>query len=580
MRPFLTCLLLLTLPCWATPPLVSKAQLFKGSEGPTEIGFDKAGRAYVLYGRQGYIDVYNSDGHRLERRGSKATDREAPDEIRVVSQWVGRMAKSLLLAEDPRQGQLEWVLIPEDDRIDVLRLTDCPTELSGLGAIARDLAGRIFVYHEQTHTIYVFGGTTGKFQSKLSLAGNGRRVLQFAVDSRHNYYLLGLNGLDVFGPDGSPAYNFPGVQAFYLTGADRLAAGGDGWIRRYRPGGSLELDLDAPREGKGKTVSAISLDDEENITIYYRDPVEGSGSIVLLKPDGTFKQDFVQPIRIPSSPDPGFRLDYQSRLHVWNQQRHKSLKFHPGGKVERNLSYVPTPDPKGLMVAATDMAVSPDGTVWIADPSNFRLQRFDYDQGGWLKPITVGIRDGAKRAHPRHLAVDGKGYLLCVVYPPDNRGQIVLHRRDPSGKLLGQQDLGPASQDSVVKVAVSPNGDFFVYNSSGDSGAPQLKRFTARGGEIATVGGSDKNFHLPNKFTSRVALSVDQDLLPWHGGLLIPYYGQFLVLSDRLQVRELIDFKAPREFVTPEFGGSTIYKNTLYLTDISNRCVHKIPLPQ
>ncbi len=568
--------ILLLSPAWARPPLTPLARLSQGESAPTEVGFDTQGHTYVLFGREGLLDVYDGQGRRLERRGGKAEGEGGPERVQVVSQWVGRLAKSLLLARDPEQGLLEWVLIP-GQQLDILRLTGAPTQLEGLGAIARDLEGRIFVYHEQSHAVYAFGGSSGRYQSVIRLGGDPIRPRQLAVDSQHNLYILGRDRLHVFRKDGALWYSQPDVTAFYLTGTDRLAVAGEGFIRRYHRGGGLEFETTPPPEAKEWRAEAIALNDQSDLTVYYRDGFSGEGTIVKLRRDGVFQGHHPQPIRFPTSPDPGYRLDYQKRLHLWNAERNRALKAHPNGQVERDLVYSPQPAATGQMALPTDMVVGKDGTVWIADPSNFRIQRFQLGKG-WLKPIPVGVKDRAPRAHPRHLALTSQGYLMSIVYPLNNRGDVYLQRRDPNGRLLAQLPVGTAAGDPVVKAAVSPNGDFFVYHSGGPGENPRLKRFTARGSLIASVGGEEKNFFIPGQFTSQIALNSAEDLLPWRGGLLIPYHGRFLYVDENLRVTEARDFEPPRGSQLPDFAGSTILKNKLYLADTANRCVYKILL--
>jgi DNA-binding beta-propeller fold protein YncE len=93
-----------------------------------------------------------------------------------------------------------------------------------------------------------------------------------------------------------------------------------------------------------------------------------------------------------------------------------------------------------------DAAVAPDGTLWVLDAGNFRVQAFDAD-GRFLRAFgSVGNGLG-QFARPRGLAVDGEGLvyvadaLLCnvQVFQPD--GQLLLAlgsraRDDAPGRYL------------------------------------------------------------------------------------------------------------------------------------------------
>lgn len=578
-------LLLTGLPAWAQgAPLVSKAQLARSADIPTEVAVDAQGRLYVLYGQRAFLDIYDAEGKRLQRRGDVPQEEsQGPTRLIPVSQWVGRLAKSLLLATEPGDQVLKWALVPGDRRFAAVQLSGAPRELTGRGAVARDLDGRIFVYHEDSHTIYVFGGSSGNYQSSIKLEGESVRPRQLAVDSTHRFYVLGGQGLSVFRSNGERAYHLGGVGVFYLTGSDRLVAAGEDWIRRFSPDGALAREYSAPPEASGLEPSAVSINDKGYLYLYYRNTVAGDGVLVKLDPQGIPIASWRQPVRFPGAPDPGTRLDYLGRVHWWDSQAGRLLTVQPEGKTVRSLAYSPAPDPVGFMGNPTDMALAPDGTLWLADPGNFRLQRFHFDKG-WLDPVPVGIQHGPGRAHPSQLAITPTGHVLCVVHPPAGRGKVVLHRRDSQGKLISQKPICDAGGEPNVKVAVAPDGAIFVYRTGGSPSnadylqQPLLEKFTSRGDLLASAGGVARNFHLPNKFLSQIALKPQEDMVPWKGGLLLTTAAQVLRVDDHLAVREVHEVKLPYGLVLPDFGGSVLAQGSLWVTDMANRCVHKIPL--
>src|SRR5690242_15721726 len=83
-----------------------------GNAPPTDVTQDAAGRLYVLYEADGYMDVYTRDGDLIEHRGGQAEIRQQLTGVTVLSQWVGRLAKSALLVSEPGQQLVKGALVP------------------------------------------------------------------------------------------------------------------------------------------------------------------------------------------------------------------------------------------------------------------------------------------------------------------------------------------------------------------------------------------------------------------------------------------------------------------------------------
>jgi DNA-binding beta-propeller fold protein YncE len=105
-------------------------------------------------------------------------------------------------------------------------------------------------------------------------------------------------------------------------------------------------------------------------------------------------------------------------------------------------------DAPGHFNLPADAAIGPDGTLWVLDAGNFRVQAFD-EQGRWLRQFGSAGNGLGQLARPRGLAVCMEGLvhvadaLLCnvQVFQPD--GQLLLtlgaraeRERDAPGRWL------------------------------------------------------------------------------------------------------------------------------------------------
>lgn len=275
------------------------------------------------------------------------------------------------------------------------------------------------------------------------------------------------------------------------------------------------------------------------------------------------------------------RLDDQGRLCLWDAATATLQRLHPGGRSELRAGYAPEADATGALSRPSDLAVDTDGVLWIADTGNCRLQRLAPD-GRWLEPIAVGIRNGADRAEPRQVAVDGRGVVLCVVHPPSGQGQVVLQRRDRRGRLLSQGDLGEATGNPIIKLAVGQDGSLFLYRSDPSLPVPVLTHLDSKGHVLGRVGGQDRNFHLPGQFTTRISLKPEEDMVAWNQGVILPVSGRLAFVNSRLEVNDVQELRhARRESLrtAPDFGGGALSQGrVLYLTDLANGLIHRIPL--
>lgn len=567
-RPLLVLSLLLcaTLAAAAAGVLTCSRDL-RGDGTPTDVAVGPDGILYLMYGQEGRLELVRTDGTKLQARGQGGTER-APTAMNPVSLWVGPFAGPTMLAAEAGQASPEWVLRLKNGRLGAQRLTGAQLGTPAAGAPGPD--GRYYV--ACGGSLHAFG-PTGALQYREPLATMSPRAL--AVDGKRNVYVLDPRGLQVFDAKGRPRYSLEGARAFHLASDDRLVAAGQDWVRKYSTDGKLLAEAMT----YGREALAVSVSEEGGMFAYDRDPATGRGVVTRYDTRGDALEEFPQPPRFPSAVDPGIRLDGRGRVYAWDAKVGALVKTHPGGKVELTASFAPPPDPKGRLSRPGDMVLDSDGVLWIADTGNYRLQRFHRDEG-WLAPVPVGIRGGPPQAEPRQVAVDGRGAILSVVHPPSGKGQVVLQRRDRRGRLLAQSDLGGAEGSPVVKLAVGNSGDVFLYRSDNRMWGPALARLDSRGRTVARVGGDERTFHLPGQAATRLPLKPEEDMIAWRDGVILPVGSGLAFVNAKLEVTALREVRHKRpEGVTPDYGGGAVSGGrVLYLADLANSVVHRIPL--
>ncbi|MEW6280718.1 MAG: hypothetical protein AB1758_18980, partial [Candidatus Eremiobacterota bacterium] len=430
--------------------------------------------------------------------------------------------------------------------------------------------GRIYVLDSEPDPprVYVFSDT-GSFLAKGSFPGLGR-VRRIGVDRGHNLYALTDRNLVVYSRQGGRRYTIPGVKAFYLNREDRLAAAGSDWVRKFDNQGNLLVEASPP--GDVFQPEAVSLAADGSMWVYYV-----GGQLIKFDAQGEVENEYSVS---PGSSAPGYALDSQGRVLSWEAAASQLVMRAPSNKVLLRAAYVPGGAAPNKLVNPVDVALAPDGTFWVAEAGSCRLQRW-HPEKGWAEPVAVGIRGGAPRAAPLQIEFGPRGDVFLLAAPPGG-GPLMLQRRDGSGRLVAQREMGTWKPDGVVKLAILGNGETFLYRAD-FRGRPTLEHFDTRGNKVGYVGGEDPNFQLSNAPNSGIFMKPEEDLLPNGDGLILPTNGVLVYLDNSMKILKVLTLNhqrgAPGRRVSPDFGGSWLSSDgVLFLADMANQCVHKVPL--
>ena len=130
------------------------------------------------------------------------------------------------------------------------------------------------------------------------------------------------------------------------------------------------------------------------------------------------------------------------------------------------------------------IAFAPDGSFYVLDVGNFRVQRFDKDRQ--LLGIWGGKGSGpGQYLDPNSIAVDASG----TVYVLDDMRDVV-ETYQPDGTVIGSFDAHPGTNpgfNSVNQMTVDEGKN--VYVSDCCSGTNQIEKFDPTGALVQTIGG-------------------------------------------------------------------------------------------
>ena len=213
------------------------------------------------------------------------------------------------------------------------------------------------------------------------------------------------------------------------------------------------------------------------------------------------------------------------------------------------------------------VAFAPDGTFYVLDAGNHRVQQFDRERhfvrswkvfraGGTLFQQPSGIATGA----------DGTVYVL-------RDGGDVVERYDSDGVVLGSFSLGLSEVGSTTGMAVDAQGD--VYVAICCRVADEIRKYDPTGVQVATIGHHDG---ITAEQWSAIRVASDGRLFATRG----PFATHDKVYVFDTDGAPLTSFGAPGssdgQFAWGYPSGIALTDDSVYLTDVGAQRLEKFKL--
>jgi sugar lactone lactonase YvrE len=190
-------------------------------------------------------------------------------------------------------------------------------------------------------------------------------------------------------------------------------------------------------------------------------------------------------------------VDGQSNIYVADPLNHRIQKFDANGQFL--TQWGAQGDGDGQFQSPYGVAVDAKGNIFVSDFTRNDIQKFD-GQGQFVLKWGGKGSEGGKFKHPGSIALDTQGNVYVVDY-----GNSRIQKFDGEGKLLvawGTQGSGSGQFSQPVAVTVDKAGSVYVL----DSGNWRIQKFDTNGFFLASwVRFGKERFHAP------LGMTVDDD---------------------------------------------------------------------
>lgn len=225
-----------------------------------------------------------------------------------------------------------------------------------------------------------------------------------------------------------------------------------------------QIGTDDNDDGQGKLSKPLGLDVDKEGNLYVLDAT--LKKVMVYTGDGTFIRSFgdatmlYKPAGLAVTPD-GTRV-YAVDIGGSSSDEHKIVVFN-GVTGERLSDIGKRGAEPGEFNLPRDVTIAPDGSIYVVDGGNFRVQKFDKD-GKYISSFGSLGRQSGQFSRPKEAAVDSSGNVY-VVDAAFGNFQIF----NSEGQLLmaigGRSNTpGPALYSLPSGIAVDDDGRVYVVD--------------------------------------------------------------------------------------------------------------------
>ena len=414
-----------------------------------------------------------------------------------------------------------------------------PGQYSGPIGISVDAKGVVFILDEIRGVVEKYNATGTVLGSFSALFSGFNSSNSLALDSAGNIYVSDIGSTDIekFGPSGKLVTRIgsygtgtgqfngqPGTLAVDAQGRVFVA---DGYfVRVFDKSGKYLASLDTQQasDGNGGFITGVLLDGQGDLYV----STTGSGS-----PDHVSKFQLAPSlVGAAQAPSPvtllwqstggpggtggvsfpnGLAMDPQGRLWVADTGNSRFAIFNPDGSFAGDWGAPGTADGQFELQRSNGdgfgaVAFAPDGSFYVLDVGNHRVQHFDANRTFLNTWGSFGTGPG-QFSDPFSIAVDSKG----VVYVADDNRNIV-EKYDSTGKVVGSFVPSDPNGMGTGWIAVDRAGNVFVS----DDNTFGVYEFDPSGKLIRTIGSAGTG---PGQFQGQP------------GGLAIDAQGRIFVID-------------------------------------------------